>query len=141
MRRLVPDWQTLCSTGAVIGALFSPDGTRVVTASTDKTAHVWDAATGAWLGKPMQHPNIVNSAAFSRDGERAVIASADNTAGWDAVIRAPIGQPLPHEDCVISEVQPPRDAVGNRFIRREKLGTRRNVREMARAGRGTIPRA
>jgi WD40 repeat protein len=81
MRRLVPDWQTLCSTGAVIGALFSPDGTRVVTASTDKTAHVWDAATGAWLGKPMQHPNIVNSAAFSRDGERAVIASADNTAG------------------------------------------------------------
>ena len=70
-----------------------------------------------------------------------VCADPKRTPGWDAVIRAPIGQPLPHEDCVISEVQPPRDAVGNRFIRREKLGTRRNVREMARAGRGTIPRA
>ena len=27
-------------------AAFSPDGTRVVTASADNTARVWDAATG-----------------------------------------------------------------------------------------------
>ena len=34
-------------TGCVTSASFSPDGSRVVTASDDKTAKVWDARTGA----------------------------------------------------------------------------------------------
>jgi WD40 repeat protein len=32
-------------------ASFSPDGQRIVTASDDKTARVWDAATGTELLK------------------------------------------------------------------------------------------
>ena len=32
--------------GAVNSAQFSPDGQRVVTASADNTARVWDAASG-----------------------------------------------------------------------------------------------
>jgi hypothetical protein len=31
-----------------------PKGERIVTAS-DKTARIWDARTGAPIGKPMQH--------------------------------------------------------------------------------------
>ena len=38
-----------------MSAVFSPDGTRVVTASGDKTARVWDARTGAPVGAPLQH--------------------------------------------------------------------------------------
>ena len=36
-------------------AQFSPDGQRVVTASEDKTARLWDAATGKAIGEPMKH--------------------------------------------------------------------------------------
>ena len=38
----------------VSSAQFSPDGQRVVTAS-DKTARLWDAASGKPIGEPMKH--------------------------------------------------------------------------------------
>ena len=59
----------------VISAAFSPDGQRVVTASWDKTARLWDAATGKAIGLPMQHERGLTSAAFSPDGQRVVTAS------------------------------------------------------------------
>ena len=46
--------------GLFDSAAFSPDGTRVVTASEDKTARVWDAATGKPLGEPMRHEDVVS---------------------------------------------------------------------------------
>jgi WD40 repeat protein len=68
----------------VWNAEFSPDGTRVVTASNDATARIWDAKTGAALAT-LKHELSVNSAKFSPDGTRVVTASQDNTARlWDA---------------------------------------------------------
>jgi WD40 repeat protein len=69
----------------VNSAQFSADGKRVVTASSDKTARVWDAATGKAIGEPMKHDREDNSAQFSADGQRVVTASSDQTARvWDA---------------------------------------------------------
>jgi WD40 repeat protein len=51
---------------------FSPDGQRVLTASDDGTARVWDARTGQALGEPMEHPGSINSAQFSPDGRRVM---------------------------------------------------------------------
>jgi WD40 repeat protein len=64
----------------VISASFSADGSRIVTASADKTARVWDAATGDALTVLAGHANWVNSAAFNADGSRVVTASLDQTA-------------------------------------------------------------
>jgi hypothetical protein len=71
--------------GYVYSAAFSPDGSRVVTASNDKTARIWDAAKGKEIAVLRGHEDAVNSAAFSPDGSRIVTASADQTARiWDA---------------------------------------------------------
>ena len=45
-----------------------PRRRAVATASEDRTARLWDAATGAPIGVPLQHEDGVNSAAFSPDG-------------------------------------------------------------------------
>ena len=39
----------------VLAAAFDPRGERVMTASADKTARIWDARTGEPIGKPLQH--------------------------------------------------------------------------------------
>jgi hypothetical protein len=72
-------------TGEVRAASFSPDGTRVVTGSDDKTARLWDATNGKPLATLQGHTSSVSAVAFSPDGTRAVTSSSDNTARlWDA---------------------------------------------------------
>jgi dipeptidyl aminopeptidase/acylaminoacyl peptidase len=69
----------------VLAASFSPDGKRIVTASYDQTARVWDAETGKEIALLKAHTNWVQSASFSPDGTRIVTASFDQTARvWDA---------------------------------------------------------
>ncbi len=87
----------------VMSAAFSPDGTRVVTASSDKTARVWDVATGKPLTRPLEHQGRVWSAAFSPDGTRVVTASDDKTARvWDVATGKPLTRPLEHQALVMS---------------------------------------
>jgi hypothetical protein len=86
--------------GHVVGsAQFSPDGQRVVTASWDHTARVWDAATGKALSEPMKHDDGVVSAQFSPDGQRVVTASWDHTARvWDAATGKALSEPMKHDN-------------------------------------------
>ncbi len=86
-------------------ASFSPDGRRVVTASDDNTARIWNAETGEALGEPLKHDGEVLTAVFSADGTRVVTASKDRTAKvWDAETGDPVGEPLVHQDTVNSAV-------------------------------------
>ncbi len=65
--------------GWVYAVAFSPDGTRVATASSDRTARVFDAATGTELAR-LDHHGMVSAVAFSPDGTRAATASDDGAA-------------------------------------------------------------
>jgi WD40 repeat protein len=88
-------------THSVQSAAFSPDGMRIVTASWDRTARVWDARTGQVVAT-LAHRALITSAMFSPDGKRIVTASADQTARvWDARTGQVVAR-LGHTDSVSS---------------------------------------
>jgi WD40 repeat protein len=61
-------------------AYFSPSGRRVVTASEDGTARIWDSVSGECLVPPLGHQKGVKSASFSPDESRVVTACEDGFA-------------------------------------------------------------
>jgi WD40 repeat protein len=67
--------------GEVKKARFSLDGKRVVTASDDGTAQIWDAKTGQKIGPALRREAPVRSACFSPDGKRVA------TGGEDGLVR------------------------------------------------------
>ncbi len=70
--------------GSVRSVQFSSDGQRIVTASDDKTARVWESTSGKLL-TTLAHGDRVNSAQFSPDGLLIVTASHDKTARvWES---------------------------------------------------------
>ncbi|ETO03613.1 WD-40 repeat-containing protein [Reticulomyxa filosa] len=63
---------------------FSPDGTKIVSASCDKTIRIWDIRSGKEIKLLKGHSDIVNEAQFSPDGSTIVSCSKDNTIRlWD----------------------------------------------------------
>jgi WD40 repeat protein/tetratricopeptide (TPR) repeat protein len=97
---------------------FSPDGRLLATTGQDKTARVWNAATGNRIAK-MQHQHAVRWAAFSPDDRLLVTASGDLSADlndlyepssdpgrpgearvWEAATGRPVTPPMHHEGVV-----------------------------------------
>jgi WD40 repeat protein len=71
--------------GPVTKIAFDISGEKVVTASWDRTARIWDAVTGQSSIVFEGHAGGVNTAAFSLDGRQVITASSDATARiWDA---------------------------------------------------------
>lgn len=70
---------------SILDVAFLPDGERVVTASDDGTARIWDIATGRELQVLRAHDSAVERILITPDGRRIVTASADGTVRiWDA---------------------------------------------------------
>jgi WD40 repeat protein/serine/threonine protein kinase len=105
-RNLIAGWTwgsslALPHEGPVMTVAFSKDGRTAVTGSSDKTARLWDAQTGAPRGAAMGHDGRVGAVAFSPNGDLVLTASWDKTARfWDARSGAPRGAPLRHQDRV-----------------------------------------
>ncbi len=64
----------------VDSAVFDPSGMRVLSASTDRTARIWDAHTGRQLLLFAGHRAMLTTAIFSPDGALVLTTSADGTA-------------------------------------------------------------
>jgi WD40 repeat protein len=79
---------------------ISPDGRRVLIGSEDKTARLWDVASGKELQRFVGHTNEVTSVAFSPDGRTILTGGKDKTARlWDVESGRELRR-FPHSDFV-----------------------------------------
>jgi WD40 repeat protein len=68
----------------IFSVCYSPDGTRLATASADHTARLWNPVDGQCVQVFKGHKGEVNCVAFSPDGKLVATASDDGTACiWD----------------------------------------------------------
>jgi len=74
---------------------FSPDSTRLVSASADRTVKVWDVSRNHEVLTLRGHTGRVLSAAFSPDGARLATAGEDGVVQvWDASVSAEVAIPF-----------------------------------------------
>ena len=93
---------------AVVLAAYSPDGSRIVTASYDTRALLWDANSGAQAASLQGHEDRLTSVAFSPDGKFIATTSADHTARlWDGETGAILSMFTGHTERVENAVFSP----------------------------------
>ncbi|MBI2927677.1 MAG: protein kinase [Verrucomicrobia bacterium] len=93
--RVHGDWEQLRPpltnhTSVVWSVRFSGDGQRLVSASADKTALVWDATTWEPV-TVLSHTNSVYNALFSPDARQVATASGETVRLWDPATQRELG--------------------------------------------------
>jgi WD40 repeat protein/serine/threonine protein kinase len=81
---------------------FSPDGRVVLVALANRTAALYDAATGQIKGAPLLHPDAVTFADFSPDGGRVVTVAADSARVFDLRTGGVLAGPMVHANVIRS---------------------------------------
>jgi len=68
----------------LLNVAFAPGGDRIVTASADKSARVWDARTGRLVTAFRRHGDGIWEATFSPDGDLVSSSEGFGARVWDA---------------------------------------------------------
>ena len=98
------------SSDDVNSVAFSPCGKWMMSGSDDKTVRIWNAATGAPVGSPLNgHDDYVRSVCFSPDGKHIASCSDDRTVKiWNAstgklqsTLRGHRYDPFPFIECLL----------------------------------------
>ncbi|KIM24221.1 hypothetical protein M408DRAFT_76230, partial [Serendipita vermifera MAFF 305830] len=102
--------------GSVLSAVFSPDGRRIVSGSSDHMVRVWDIRMGETVVGPLRgHTGSVRSVSFSPDGRKIISGSDDCTIRvWDAETGETVLGPMGGHSDWVSSVSFSPD--GGRFV-------------------------
>ena len=65
--------------GEISKVCFNSAGTRILTASSDKTGHLWETSTGDCVQILEGHTDEIFSCAFNYEGDTIITGSKDNT--------------------------------------------------------------
>jgi WD40 repeat protein len=79
-KEVVSDWGGGCH---IHGVDFSPDSTRLVCASANRTASIWDIPTDKRV-QTLDHGYYVTAARYSPQGDRIATTSFDSVRVWDS---------------------------------------------------------
>ena len=95
-------------TSYIRSAAYSPDGKFILTASDDRTARVWNAATGQSVAELKGHTAGVRSAAYSPDGRFIITAGSDPTVWvWNAATAQRVAELKGHAGYIQSAIYSP----------------------------------
>ena len=83
-------------TSSVTNVVFSPDGKKLASGSSDDTVRLWDVETGQAIGLALEgHTDWVRNVVFSPDGKKLASGSYDDTVRlWDVETGQTIGLAL-----------------------------------------------
>jgi WD40 repeat protein len=83
--------------GVINDVGFTHDGSKLITASGDRSVRMHDAKTYAEIGEPIQLEFPVSWAAFTPDDRRIITVSFDDAARcWDCETRRQLSEVMPH---------------------------------------------
>ena len=106
----------------VLSAAFSPDGKRIVTASSDKTARLWDGETGKPIGEPLLAMRMLCGARRSAPTASASsprLVTTRRGCGTAKPASRSVSRSRAMRVCVERGVQPRRQAHRHRVLRQD----------------------
>ena len=66
-------------TGEISKVTFNPQGSKILTASSDRSCKLWSADTGTLIQNLVGHEDEIFSCAFNYEGDTIITGSKDNT--------------------------------------------------------------